>query len=179
VNTPRGDVIEVRVRDLSELFHSMDPSPFHERALDDKVEEYIVSSAKELHPKRPPILVVHVETDATEEAKHLLREAVRIHFARNALLERRALRELLGRGRKSLAIALPVLAAALIGGELASQALGLRPLAQVIRESSVIGGWVAMWRPMEVFLYDWWPIRDRRRLYDRLSAMEVRIVVTR
>ena len=145
----------------------------------DKVEEYIVSNATELHPERPPILVVHLETDATEEAKHLLREAVRIHFARSALLERRALRELLSRGRRSLAIALPVLAAALIGGELASPALGLRPLAQVIRESSVIGGWVAMWRPMEVFLYDWWPIRDRRRLYERLSAMEVRIVVTR
>ena len=172
-------MIAVRVRDLLELFHSMDPSPFHERALDGKVEEYIVSSAKELHPSRPPILVVHIETDASEDAKHLLREAVRIHFARNALLERRALRELLSRGRRSLAIGLPVLAAALIGGELASQALGLRPLAEVIRESSVIGGWVAMWRPMEVFLYDWWPIQDRRRLYQRLSAMEVRIVVTR
>jgi len=39
----------------------------------------------------------------------------------------------------------------------------------------VIGGWVAMWRPMEVFLYDWWPIRADARLADRLSAMPVRI----
>jgi hypothetical protein len=30
--------------------------------------------------------------------------------------------------------------------------------------SLVIGGWVAMWRPMEVFLYDWWPVRAEARL---------------
>jgi len=45
-----------------------------------------------------------------------------------------------------------------------------------LRESLLIGGWVAMWRPLEVFLYDWWPIRLEARLYDRLSAMPVRIV---
>ena len=37
----------------------------------------------------------------------------------------------------------------------------------------VIGGWVALWRPMEIFLYDWWPIRARARLYDRLGAIQV------
>ena len=51
-------------------------------------------------------------------------------------------------------------------------------LAQVISESLVIGGWVAMWRPLEIFLYDWWPIRNERRIYDRLSRMPVRIVCT-
>ena len=45
----------------------------------------------------------------------------------------------------------------------------------VLRESLVIAGWVAMWRPMEVFLYDWWPIREERKLQDRLAAMPVQI----
>ena len=47
--------------------------------------------------------------------------------------------------------------------------------AGVARESLLIGGWVAMWRPLEVFLYDWWPIRAEARLFDRLSAMIVRV----
>jgi hypothetical protein len=38
----------------------------------------------------------------------------------------------------------------------------------------IIGGWVAMWRRLEIFLYDWWPIRSERKLFDRLSAMPVR-----
>ena len=45
----------------------------------------------------------------------------------------------------------------------------------VFRESLLIGGWVAMWRPLEVFLYDWWPIRAEARLFDRLAAMPVRL----
>ena len=32
-----------------------------------------------------------------------------------------------------------------------------------------------MWRPLEVFLYDWWPILGEVRLLDRLSRMPVRI----
>ena len=54
--------------------------------------------------------------------------------------------------------------------------MGEGGLGQILRESLVIGGWVAMWRPMEIFLYDWWPIRAEARLADRLAAMPVRIV---
>jgi hypothetical protein len=32
-----------------------------------------------------------------------------------------------------------------------------------------------MWRPLEIFLYDWWPIRDEALLSDRLATMPVRI----
>jgi hypothetical protein len=48
-------------------------------------------------------------------------------------------------------------------------------LAAVLRESLFIGGWVAMWRPIEIFLYDWWPIRAEARRFDRLAAMPVAI----
>jgi len=34
---------------------------------------------------------------------------------------------------------------------------------------------VALWRPLEIFLYDWWPIRAEARLYDRLGEMDVRL----
>ena len=35
---------------------------------------------------------------------------------------------------------------------------------------------MALWRPLEILLYDWWPIRAEAQLYDRLSAMPVRLV---
>ena len=52
----------------------------------------------------------------------------------------------------------------------------LRQLFRVGRVSLVIAGWVALWRPLEIFLYDWWPIRAEARLHDRLSEMDVRLV---
>ena len=48
-------------------------------------------------------------------------------------------------------------------------------IGEIVRESLTIGGWVSMWRPLEIFLYDWWPIRNEARLSDRLAAMPVRI----
>jgi hypothetical protein len=46
----------------------------------------------------------------------------------------------------------------------------------VLRESLVIGGWVAMWRPMELLPYDWRPVRINQRLFQRLSRMDVRVI---
>jgi hypothetical protein len=48
-------------------------------------------------------------------------------------------------------------------------------LSIVIREGLIIAGWVAMWRPMEIFLYEWWPLRRKGRLYQKLSRMHVEI----
>ena len=48
----------------------------------------------------------------------------------------------------------------------------------IIKESFVIGGWVALWRPLEIFLYDWWPIRAEARLFDRLASMPVRLMAS-
>ena len=45
----------------------------------------------------------------------------------------------------------------------------------LLRESLVIGGWVAMWRPLEIYLYDWWP-RRIGRIYEKLSRVPVEIV---
>jgi hypothetical protein len=49
------------------------------------------------------------------------------------------------------------------------------PIGRVVEESLLIFGWVANWRPIEIFLYDWWPIVRRRNLYQRLSAAHVKL----
>jgi len=80
------------------------------------------------------------------------------------------------RGRTSLVIGLVFLAAAVTLGNIAEEMLRDSRFAGLASESLSIGGWVAMWRPIEVFLYDWWPIRAEARLFDRLSAMTVRVL---
>src|SRR5215475_3977230 len=51
--------IEISLNRLSQLFNSFDPSPFHERDLDQNAEDYIVSSAEEISRHCPPRLVIH------------------------------------------------------------------------------------------------------------------------
>jgi hypothetical protein len=40
-------LIEIRIREVKQLFNSMDPSPFNERDLDRDADEYIVNWAHE------------------------------------------------------------------------------------------------------------------------------------
>jgi len=45
----------------------------------------------------------------------------------------------------------------------------------IVDEGLVILGWVAMWRPIEVLLYEWWPLVRRRTLLRRLAAIPVAV----
>jgi hypothetical protein len=72
-------------------------------------------------------------------------------------------------------IGLVALAGAIALGDFLATLLKGNHIGEILRESLTIGGWVSMWRPLEVFLYDWWPIRKEARLSDRLAAMPVRI----
>ena len=105
----------------------------------------------------------------------ILRDAIREFFGQREVVARRTLRELFRRGRISLAIALAFLATFILVGDWVAGVFAESHLVQVFREGLLIGGWVAMWRPIEVFLYDWWPIRAEARLFSRLSSMPVRI----
>jgi hypothetical protein len=53
--------------------------------------------------------------------------------------------------------------------------LGEPGVVEIIRQGLMVAGWVAMWRPMEIFLYAGWPVVGDRGLYDRLSRMPVRV----
>ena len=170
-------IVELHIGELSQLFNSLDPSPFHEKDLDTDAEVYIVASARELPAKSPIALVMHLERPAElPDESRVVEEAIHVHFAREAQQLRWELGDLLRRGWVSLAIGLSFLAASMIGGQFVLRLLGASAFAIVLRESLLIGGWVAMWRPLEIFLYDWWPILGKRQFFDRLSRMPVRIV---
>jgi hypothetical protein len=157
------------------LFNAIDPSPFRERDLDPNAEESIVDWATEASPSATLGLTVYLDRPAglpNESAD--LREAIHEFFHHRAEILRHRLRELFRRGRISLVIGVCALGVSLVVGNFVGR-LFSNHFAQIFQESLLIGGWVAMWKPMEIFLYDWWPIRAEATLADRLSVMPVRI----
>ncbi len=177
---PQCAIIEVHVAELKQLFNAIDPSPFREKDLDPKAEDFIVSWARDVHGDASLALLVYLDRRAglADEAA-ILRDAIREYFSQRAMATRRQLRQLFRVGRTSLAIGITVLALSLLAGDFAAKMLSGKTLGELLRESLLIGGWVAMWRPMEMFLYDWWPIRSQAKLFDRLSVMPVRIRYTK
>ena len=169
-------VIEVHVGELKQLFDAIDPSPFRDRDLDPKAEEFIVGWAKDVPRDASLALVVDLDRQAglPDEAA-VLRDAIHEFFRHRAEIYRRRLRELFRVGRTSLLIGLITLASAIALGDFFSNLMKGNRIGEILRESLTIGGWVSMWRPLEVFLYDWWPMRNEATLSDRLAVMPVRI----
>jgi hypothetical protein len=171
----RPRYIRLKLRDISQLFNSMDPSPFIEKDLDDDAEEFIVSWAREFPPDAPIALRIYLDQEPPDDARQMIATAVHNHFNHRAKITNLEFKRLLDQGRTSLLIGLVFLSACLV---LSNVLLGNRPgtPATITRESLTIAGWVAMWRPMEIYLYDWWPLRRRTLVYRKLSRMPVEVV---
>ncbi|HET6391019.1 hypothetical protein [Hyphomicrobium sp.] len=169
-------VIEVRLRELAQIFNSFDPSPFHERDLDSDAEEYIVGWARELPADVPLRIIVHLPKDEARKAEERGLSTALVHyFAYRAAMQQRELNELFHNGRRYLVIGILVLAACLIGSQMARKYLGSGPMASLITESLILVGWVANWKPIETFLYSWWPLKRWRDLYRRLADAVIEI----
>jgi hypothetical protein len=174
--TTSGDVIELRVDNIAQLFHTLDPFPFRERDLDKEAEEFIVGWARELAIDRTIRIVVHFpEAEAQTKAARELSEAFRRYFFDHASAIQREINELFRVGRRSLGIGVTILVICLLSAHLAGGYLIDSPFRRLVEESFLILGWVANWRPLEIFLYDWLPLARRRDLYRRLAAATVEL----
>jgi hypothetical protein len=174
---PNCELIEVHVTDLRMFFNPIDPSPPSERDLESKAEEFIVAWARSARREARLALQIEVDTPTAPDEAKTVGAAVHEFFRQRSMSANRRLSQLFRVGRTSLVIGLASLAVAVFLASLVDRALGDRAVGALIRETLVIGGWVAMWRPLEIFLYDWWPIRAERQLYDRLSVMPVRVTL--
>lgn len=167
--------ISLKLHDASQLFNSMDPSPFIEKDLDDDAEEFIISWAQEFSPGAPIRLRIYLEQWPVEDPKELIKTAVHNHFTHRASIAELEFKRLLKQGRTSLLIGLLFLFGCLALSK-ALQGHSADTWAAVLRESLTIAGWVAMWRPMQIYLYDWWPLRRRILVYEKLGRMPVEVV---
>ncbi len=157
--------IDIRLRTSRQLFDGRDPAPFRERDLDPDAVEYLSGAVQELPAKSPMKIVIWIsEEPQPEMPAETLIEAVRAHFAYEEERLDRQIRQHLRQGQLFLLVGLFVLVAFLSLAE-ATTLIPLDHVRQILREGLVITGWVAMWRPLEVLLYDWWPlVRERARV---------------
>ena len=168
--------LELRVSELMQLFNSLDPTPFLNKDLDRSAEMFIETWAVEFPPDSRLHITIHLaDYPAEGNATVLMTEAIHNHFEYKAGLVRGELRDLLKRGRTSLFIGLAFVTTCLIAADTMAQ-FDTTTISTIARESLTIIGWVAMWRPVEIFLYDWWPLARRIRIYKNLRYARIRVI---
>ncbi len=168
--------IELNVENVAQLFHTLDPFPFPERDLDKDAEEFIVGWARELPRGQEIRIVVHLPaTEAEQDPAKKLGESIRRYFAYRAQIVTLEIKELFRLGRFSLGVGACVLLLCVVALQLLGGRFRASPMGLFVEESLVIVGWVANWRPIELLLYDWWPVVRRRKLFRRLAVAEVEL----
>lgn len=165
-------LIEIRLRELRQLFHHLDAAPFREKDLDPAAEAYIEDAMREIGPRQAAKLVVYLPDAAQSTAEALtLPDAVSHYFGYRSAQTRIELRRLLRRALANLAVGLAFLGLCLW----LRKSLVASGGAEVLGEGLLIIGWVALWRPVEMFLYDWWPVLRRAWRFEAIARMPIEV----
>lgn len=167
--------IELKLKTPQQLFDERDPAPFRERDLDDDAVRYIVSSYKEMPKDKNPKLSLYIQSmhgfDGNAEE---IRRAIRSHFLYEAELKRRELRETFKHGFIALGIGLSfLLTCTWFSMTVNAEGSLFRSL---MKEWLMLMGWVSTWKPISIFLYEWWPIRGSMKTLLELGEIEIDIV---
>lgn len=164
-------VVNIHLRDLSQMLNSLDPSPFWDRDLDLEAAEFIEEEFSERLSAKTWILHVHARELGASQID--LQTALENYYGRMASSSRRALREHLWSSQWTLVGGVVVF---LLSMGLRSMLGGLvGRLPQILDEGLIILAWLALWRPAEMLLYGWIPLRRKQRLYERLAGIRVLI----
>jgi hypothetical protein len=173
---PTDNNVTLRLPDIASLFNSLEDSPFIERNLDSDAEMFILSRVRLLPAGLDPELVIQLSNPSGIGQLEGVEQAVRRYFANRAELKHLEFVQLMRRGRLSLGVGVVFLAICLLlGGLMTGPMQGAA--GSILREGLTICGWVAMWRPLEIFLFDWWPIVEEQRRLSRLARMSVRVLL--
>ena len=165
--------IELRLQHLEQLFDTLDPAPFHDKALDRRVESWLLDSAGE-HGHREPLTVVLHGPPALEAHVPDIAAAIHAHFALVHLQAERRHSRRRRVGRLAMLAGTATLAAVLLLRHWLAAVPA--PFGQVLSEGLLILAWVALWRPIETIGFDSWESRQERALLRRLAQVPVRFV---
>jgi hypothetical protein len=169
-------LIEIKLSSVLQLFNSFDPAPFHEKELDSAAEHYIVDTVKDFPKKTRFKIKIYLPPDiATTERAQKIPQAIHNHFEYRMLVTDRKFRERFRHGRGSLLIGLTFLTIALLSRSEVSQ-LDNHFFAQLLADALLIIGWASMWEPITVLLYELWPIIQQKKIYEKISQMEIQII---
>ena len=170
-------LIEVRVKNAQQLFDVRDPAPFRERDLDDDFVEYITTSVEEIGHNSNLKIVINIGEKETESIeKTVIKEAIESYLDYQIELKRLHLSKLFRTVRLFLFFGLASLFACLFVARTIEKKFDPDIFFYVTREGFVILGWVAIWKPFELVLFDWYPVFDKIKLLKKLRVCEIDIL---
>ncbi len=162
--------VDITVKEFRQLYDSRDPSPFHDRDLDEALVHYVVMSCEEIGEDTNIKIVITGYNKNDQQQQSDFQVAFHQFFEHEVRAVHNELKFLFRQGRVSLTLGIGFL---MICVFLAFRVGDLDVFGRVVHEGLIIMGWVALWKPLNIFLYEWWPYRRKMNVYKRLSEIEI------
>lgn len=167
--------IDIALSSILQLFDRKDPSPFKEKDLDEDFSRYLILALRELsHAERVKLVIKMQEHHPTFLKANDVEEAIYTYFSFELESSRNDLKLLFKQGRITLVLGMAFLGLCYSFYFFTKDRTDL--FFGFLAESLHVMGWVAMWKPINLFLYEWWPIQDRIKLMRRLTKIKVEII---
>jgi len=167
-------LIETRLNSLDQFFNNLDPSPFHDKDIDDDAEKYIIDSVRAFPTKVPLKLVFYLPIEHHEKASKILPYAIENYFDFKSKMAYNELKSTLYEGRIALMLG-TIFLIICIGARAILSFLADKPFGSILLEGLSIIGWVAMWRPIQIFLYEWWSLFRKIKVFEKIRDMPITI----
>ena len=171
-----GNVVKIVIKDKEQLFNSLDPSPFIEKDLDDDAVDYLVTSFNEFDLAAKVKILIQIPTSEKGKFEEKeIKDSIKNFFIYQNGLEEDKIELKIKEGQKSMVIGLSFLTVCLLTREFLLT-LTSNIVWRMISEALLIFSWVAMWKPISNILYDWWPMRQTQKIYDKISKSEIEFI---
>ena len=163
--------VVLRTTDLSAIFHPFDPSPLENRTVSDAADEYVLKAFNDLDA--PSSVTVRIQLPPGDSTCcREVQEAFRKHFRESAAACRSVLRDHFRDALRNLAAAVVFALAVVLLAQWVANLAESRLLDKVASGLS-LAAWVTLWKPTEMLIHDWRPLRRMLVKREQLAAVNV------
>ncbi len=163
-------LIDVHISSMDQFYNLLDPSSEEEKDLDEETETYIRNAVEDLTPEERKrariVLYLSPHLYQNSSTRKNMEKAVTANFAYRLYHENRKYEFAMARGKRYLVHGLIFLVVCLVISSMFPRIFLENDINLALAQSFVIIGWVALWKPVEFYLY------DRRDLLDDLAVLE-------
>lgn len=174
MDAPNNNIV-LQVRNVGDIFYHFVIPLSSKRLLNPDVEQVILEEAEALSPDAGINLVLRV-TGKQDYDEGEVASAIKRHFEHQHTRARKEVAATISLGWKSLVVAFIFMVAMYFLSRFFINWLPKTGLMITVREVFIVLGWVAIWRPAELLIYDWRPYKRKAKVLERISKCNLQIV---
>ncbi|HET9744648.1 MAG TPA: hypothetical protein VFP97_02980 [Chitinophagaceae bacterium] len=167
--------IILKSKDVDRLLIGPHSLFYGKRMLTTDAEEFIIEEAEKYSSRTTIYLKVYLPPDNLNRSQ-VVDSAIRQHFAYRKTRSLKQLSRTLKLGWKGLLIAIIFLSVLVLFTLIIIRQIPEGSLSVIFREVLIILGWVALWRPADLLLYEWRQFKRDANLFERLEHCKIEVI---